>query len=462
MFASLRRASTVLTPLRRPRTIELSSTSLLHQRCAVTTASPTQSVPVKPDALIPTSRPFSALSSPVEPDCCTIDGISLSKEEPTAFEKAKYAFEEAWARLEHRGMPLIFPREIIWLNGAPGSGKTANSKFIMKIRGFAHDPLVISELLQKNHPEVQRQISEGKLVDDKTVVEALLLELVKPVHRAGALVDGFPRTKEQVAILPLLCDKMMALNKAGEPGAPMPRFFVCILNVGREESKKRQLLRGQKAKQHNEKVRCTKTGEYVEERTTDFDEALIEKRYEIYLKHRDTVQTLHRMFHFKTIDTEQPIEAVQENIKREFAYQSERELDSATYESMGDVPEAGTLQNYARDALVQRLNTNRMRNSAEFKEAVDFVRARVIPACRMAAFAGVAQLRLSPEDPFHERFGVLSQLVSDVLAERGFRACVAALERDVPVRVLPDGTIEMKRRITHLLNVRFPAAKLRE
>lgn len=48
--------------------------------------------------------------------------------EPDTASKAHAAFEQAWAELEHSGVPLIFPREIIWLNGAPGSGKSHNSK----------------------------------------------------------------------------------------------------------------------------------------------------------------------------------------------------------------------------------------------------------------------------------------------------------------------------------------------
>jgi len=316
----------------------------------------------------------------------------------------------------------------------------------------------MSELLQSSHPGEAKTISEGHLVDDKKAVETLLLELVKPVHRAGALVDGFPRTKDQVSMLPLLCDKMSALNKAGVPGAPAPRFFVCILNVGEEESKRRQKDRGLKAKEHNRKMRELGAIELLEEeRATDFNDELIQKRYETYLEHKDTVTALSRMFHFHSIDTEQPIAAVQESIRREFAYQSERELDSLTYESVGEVPMAHSLRDYARDALVQRLNENRRNDSREFKEAVDFVRARVVPACRMAAFAGVAQLRLPPEDPFHDRFSQqkVSQMVVDVLAERGYKTCVAYSERDVPARVLPDGTIEMAKRTTHVLNVRF-------
>lgn len=81
----------------------------------------------------------------------------------------------------------------------------------MKTRGFAHEPIVMSELLQQLHPEDTSLMAQGKLLDDEKVVGALLRELVKPEHHLGALVDGFPRTSEQVAMLPLLCDKMSAL-----------------------------------------------------------------------------------------------------------------------------------------------------------------------------------------------------------------------------------------------------------
>lgn len=42
---------------------------------------------------------------------------------------------------------LRFPKEIILLGGAPGSGKGTNTAFIMKTRGFTCPPIIVSSLL---------------------------------------------------------------------------------------------------------------------------------------------------------------------------------------------------------------------------------------------------------------------------------------------------------------------------
>src|ERR1044072_3930211 len=42
---------------------------------------------------------------------------------------------------------LGFPREFIWLGGAPGAGKGTNTPFILQARGITAPPIVISNLL---------------------------------------------------------------------------------------------------------------------------------------------------------------------------------------------------------------------------------------------------------------------------------------------------------------------------
>ena len=46
---------------------------------------------------------------------------------------AQLIFNRVWAKLEreHGLEKLRFPREIFWLNGAPGAGKGTQTRFIM-------------------------------------------------------------------------------------------------------------------------------------------------------------------------------------------------------------------------------------------------------------------------------------------------------------------------------------------
>ena len=51
--------------------------------------------------------------------------------------RAQVVFDACWRKLEgERSSPLQAPAEVVWLNGAPGSGKGANTPFIMESRGI--------------------------------------------------------------------------------------------------------------------------------------------------------------------------------------------------------------------------------------------------------------------------------------------------------------------------------------
>ena len=51
------------------------------------------------------------------------------------------------------------PREVVWLNGAPGSGKGTNLKFIMKSRGLSR-AVGMSQLLDTS-PDIRVRVCKG-------------------------------------------------------------------------------------------------------------------------------------------------------------------------------------------------------------------------------------------------------------------------------------------------------------
>ena len=59
---------------------------------------------------------------------------------------------------------LHFPKELILLGGAPGSGKGTNTAFICQVRGISAPPIVISELL--NSPDAKKIKAGGGMVGD--------------------------------------------------------------------------------------------------------------------------------------------------------------------------------------------------------------------------------------------------------------------------------------------------------
>ena len=59
------------------------------------------------------------------------------------------------------------PKEIVWLNGAPGSGKGANTPFILESRGL-NRAVTMSSLLER-HDGCQALMQAGELVPDAMV-----------------------------------------------------------------------------------------------------------------------------------------------------------------------------------------------------------------------------------------------------------------------------------------------------
>ena len=94
---------------------------------------------------------------------------------------AQLIFSSVWQRLEEEygRENLRFPKEIILLGGAPGSGKGTNTAFITRARGLTCPPIVISALLDS--PEAKSLKDGGNMVGDREVVGLLLRRLI-PAH----------------------------------------------------------------------------------------------------------------------------------------------------------------------------------------------------------------------------------------------------------------------------------------
>eukprot|EP00898_Chlorokybus_atmophyticus_P008648 jgi/Chlat1/8785/Chrsp90S08133 len=264
--------------------------------------------------------------------------------------EAATVFESCWRRVvaQHAAgneRNLRPPREIVWLNGAPGSGKGANTPFVLQSRGFDARAIVISELLAKR-PETRAIMDAGGLIDDAAVVTLLLQELLfgpKGVHATdndtsgddkdsshyGMVVDGFPRTSLQVDIVRLLYDRLLSLHlHLHSPHFPRPVFRIAVLYVDEAES----VRRGEAAVRHNERVRERGVGEYVEERETDKSEMKARGR-------------LKQHFAFHLIDATVPLPSCALSILRELRYQSCLELSESTWSLIRTLPTPSDLVN---------------------------------------------------------------------------------------------------------------------
>lgn len=378
---------------------------------------------------------------------------------------AQLIFSAVWADLveRHGREKLRFPREFIWLGGAPGAGKGTNTPFVAGARDITAPPVVISNLLTT--PQAVAIKNAGQMVGDREVIGLLLEELLDPQYHDGVIVDGFPRTKVQVECLKLFYHATLELH-AEFRGTPLarefrkPMFRIALLFVTEDVSVQRQLKRGREIREHNRQVRESGVGALLEERVTDLDPELCRKRYKTF---KDTtfeaLQSLRQIFHFHFVDAEGDLPEVQRNILREFAYQSSLELGPEVFDVIQNIPVASQLAMRARQELVTRLEQYAEENCELFKRVVKLIESKMVPIVRAHAMSGHAQI--NTEDAILDEPLAL-KMVIDVFSERGFHAMVDIHKVEVPERVNPETwEIVCKTKKVFRIEVRYPPSDIR-
>jgi adenylate kinase len=378
---------------------------------------------------------------------------------------AQLIFGSVWEDLESDlgREKLRFPKEIILLGGAPGAGKGTNTAFISKIRGLTCPPIVVSALLES--PEARRLKDAGNMVGDREVVGLLLRELLRPEYSNGVVMDGFPRTKVQVECLKLLVDKMRELRREFFQ-TPIglhfrqPTVHVMGLFVDEKTSVERQLSRGRLVRAHNEEVRRSGIGVLQEERATDFDQALAQRRYRVFKEQTwDALQALKGIFHYHFVDAQGPVREVEQNIVKELEYQSSLELDPVTFDRLRSIPLASEIVVHARQDLVRRLDGYIFERRELFEKIIALIENQIMPIVIRHAISGIAQANV--EDPLLEDPLALAMLV-DVFSERGYHAFVDARQFEVPERVdAATGLIKGRIKKVYNIQIRFRGSEIR-
>jgi len=378
---------------------------------------------------------------------------------------AQIIFNSVWNKLmdELGEENLRFPKEIFWLNGAPGAGKGTNTEFIMKYRDLTAPPLVVSALLDS--AEAKKMKDAGMLVGDREVIEIMLRNLLDPIYQTGAVVDGFPRTKVQVECVKLLYNKLVELrNKYVDTlfaeHFKKPHFHIVVLFIDEKESVRRQVNRGKEALAHNEEVRESGVGELIEVRPTDLDPDAALNRYRTFKeKTYGALKDLREIFFYHFINAHGPIEEVRKRIDEELRYQGSLELDEATYDRISTIPVASTISKHARQELVDRLENYEQRQTELFARVVDLIREDFMPIIERHAISGTAVV--NSEDPVLEDPDALGMLI-DIFSERGFHAIVDINREEVPESIDPK-SFRIKTRIKKVYRVRvhFKGSEIR-
>lgn len=378
---------------------------------------------------------------------------------------AQFIFNSVWtALLEEFGEEnLHFPKEIFWLNGAPGAGKGTNTDFIMQFRDLTAPPLVVSELLKS--PEARKKIDAGMLVGDREVIQVILCKLLEPTYKSGAVVDGFPRTKVQVECVKLLYNKLTALrnkyaNTPHEDYFKKPHYHIVVLFVDEKESVKRQLSRGKKAQLHNEEVRESGVGTLMEVRATDLDPGAALNRYRTFKeKTYDALKDLREIFFYHFINAHGTIEEVRERINRELRYQGSLELDEATYDDLSTIPIASVIGAHARQDLVDRLDSYEQHQKNLFKSVIETINKEFMPIIVRHAISGMAVV--NTEDMIFNDPEALAMLI-DIFSERGYHATIDINREEVPESIDPKTfKINVRTKRIYRVRIQFEGSEIR-
>lgn len=198
----------------------------------------------------------------------------------------------------------------ILMIGASGSGKGTQAKILVEKYGFCH--LSMGDVLKE---QVKLQTEEGKLIDEyqkngnlvplEIVVKALMNKIEGTKNANGYLLDGFPRTLEQVKALTLNVDLVLDFQNDLEKlrDRLVNRRVCSVCNTNAHVSK---LNDG----------KCPECGGEVCQRTDDND-ASISKRINFYNNEVLPVVDYYKTHGFKvvTIDADKSINEVASQIE---------------------------------------------------------------------------------------------------------------------------------------------------
>ena len=174
----------------------------------------------------------------------------------------------------------------------------------------------------------------------------------------------------------------------------------------------------------------TGLGELQEERPTDYDQALDQRRYRVFKEQTwEALQSLKEKFHYHFVNAQGSITEVEQNILRELQYQSTLELDPRTHDRLRMIPVASEIIIHARQEMVKRLDSYEVEHRDLFAKVVAFVSFKVMPIVIRHAISGVALV--NTEEPVLEDPLALAMLI-DIFSERGYHAAVDLHRFEVP------------------------------
>jgi len=261
-------------------------------------------MPEMPVHMTPSSMRRVSIKSPTGP-MRRVNSIKT-----TDSSKIRDVFLQICASLEskHGKENLVYPREIIWMIGPPGAGKSTLATFLSEQRTYKSKPIVLREICQS-----VIAANDGKLKIEQ-VVEQLMISLFDPQYAQGVVVDGFVSIT-CARVVPFMFKYFHEIHDLSstsiEKNPTPPVFKFCVLYVNEDNSVRRQLVNHEK--QDSEKK---------------FDAEDGRKLYRKFLKRTQQVVELIEMhFSFHLIDANGTLAQVQMIASAEIASETNGALN---------------------------------------------------------------------------------------------------------------------------------------
>lgn len=94
--------------------------------------------------------------------------------------------------------------------GSQGSGKSTQGKLLAGFLGLQY--ISTGDIFRQMQGRIKKILDQGKLVDDKTTSKIVEEKLKKPEYNKGFVLDGYPRTLEQIRLFDPGFDKVIYLD----------------------------------------------------------------------------------------------------------------------------------------------------------------------------------------------------------------------------------------------------------
>lgn len=223
----------------------------------------------------------------------------------------------------------------------------------------------------------------------------------------------------QAQFVKLLYDKMMELNEKDKKRYELPRWKYLIIHSDEEVSIKKQLMRGERIRNHNKIVKETGSGILIKELESDNDVNLAYGRYYIYKNEvLEGIKRFKKYFNFELIDGNvENEEMLMKNISKELEYQRSLELSNDCLNIINEFPISNNIIMNGRKNLIKRLEYYNSNHLNLFLKVIEIIKNEFENEILKHSENGLIIIR--SENVIFSTPLVI-EMLKDILSERGY------------------------------------------